>query len=214
VPAEPWRLFFALPVPAELARESEVLLAPVRVAYPRARWVPLQNLHLTLAFVGATDPARVPAIVDAAKGVATGTPSFWTANTGVGSFGRRGERTVWLGLEDADGDLGALAAGLGLAAGIGGDDAGRPFRAHLTLVRAADRDVEGAVRLALDGLPRMEWLVTAVDLLRSHLGGGPPRYELISSLPLGAPPAGATIAPPARDAAGSDARRHPPRGDR
>lgn len=57
------RLFFALPVETDDAArivQWQQSIAP----QPSVRWVPAQNYHLTLAYLGETDAAMVPELID------------------------------------------------------------------------------------------------------------------------------------------------------
>ena len=54
------RLFVALPSPDDSIDE----LAPLRGGIPDARWLPDENLHLTLAFCGEVDGATMHDLID------------------------------------------------------------------------------------------------------------------------------------------------------
>ncbi|EAR07466.1 RNA 2',3'-cyclic phosphodiesterase [Reinekea blandensis] len=57
------RLFFALPLESDDAArvaQWQQSIAP----QPRVRWVPTQNYHLTLAYLGETDASMIPELVD------------------------------------------------------------------------------------------------------------------------------------------------------
>ena len=96
----------------------------------------------------------------------------------VGVFGgRRRPRVVWIGLAAGAEPLGRLAALVEEAcrrAGLPAEE--RPFRAHLTLARAADRlPSELPPPPPPPALP--PWPVAAMTLYRSRLGRGPAVYE-------------------------------------
>ncbi len=73
------------------------------------------------------------------------------------------------GLEDVASAVVAATAGLGRAPDH------RTFRGHVTLAR-----VEGRARPPLTDLPVSTWPVATFALVRSHLGGGPARYETVA----------------------------------
>jgi 2'-5' RNA ligase len=63
-------------------------------------------------------------------------------------------------------------------------DLGRPpdhrvFRGHITLAR-----MDGNARPRIDAVISERWPVATFALVRSHLGGGPARYETVSTWPL------------------------------
>ena len=63
--------------------------------------------------------------------------------------------------------------------GLGRPPDHRTFRGHITLAR-----VEGRAKPQLTDLPGRSWPVATFALVRSHLGGGPARYETVAAWPL------------------------------
>ncbi len=53
------RTFIAVPFAGEIRGAYQTLYERGRSLYPRLRWVAPENLHLTLRFLGETDPERV-----------------------------------------------------------------------------------------------------------------------------------------------------------
>lgn len=172
-----WRCFVALPLPKTVALEIERRCATVRGAWPEARWVPPGDLHLTLAFMGATPVDRVSA-VDAALGeVARSVTPFDIALLGAGAFGGRGRpRVAWLGIGEGRTAVRDLAAAVGSALAMEPKAASRP---HLTVARRAPIALAAALgeRFA-DG--RLAWTADQVVLYRSHLGPPRSRYEALA----------------------------------
>ena len=110
--AKPLRLFVAIEIPDAVKDVVEEAFAPWREAFPEARWVPRENMHVTLKFLGRTWPRLtdwVPERVGAAASQASGFPARLR---GVGSFpsAKRG-RALWAAFEDQEG-IAALAAGI------------------------------------------------------------------------------------------------------
>ena len=185
----PWRCFVAVPLPDALRRELQTWVDEVRGDGGEAawRWVDPEDWHITLAFLGATSPDLVPGIVDHLSGDLAGRDGFSVAAGGFGAFpGRSRARVLWYGIQD-DRRLADLARGVRETTGT---DEAAPFRPHVTLARARDR--HGA---SLPSVPREppagEVPIDAVVLMRSHLGGGPARYEALAEFQLRAIKAGA-----------------------
>jgi 2'-5' RNA ligase len=89
------RLFVAIDLPWTL-RERLASLSGVGI--PGARWVPVENLHLTLRFIGET-PGHRAEDIDHALAALRGR-SFSITLAGVGTFGRSGRSTsLWIGVE-------------------------------------------------------------------------------------------------------------------
>lgn len=131
------RTFVALPVPQAVTGFLEQIQERLRPSVANVRWVPVENVHLTLKFLGDIDPAMVPAIVTQVDAAARTIHPFTLVAKGVGGFpNRRQARVVWVGLA---GDLEALESlhhnlESGLAT-LGFKRDHRAFRAHLTLGR-------------------------------------------------------------------------------
>lgn len=138
--ADSLRLFLALELPEEHRRAIERRGADLRSRLPPARWVPVENLHLTLAFLGATDPERVPALAAAVAPAFAAVPRFETALVGAGTFPpARPARVAWVGLRPSP-ELSSLqrAVAASAARSLGLDPAEldrRPFHPHVTVAR-------------------------------------------------------------------------------
>lgn len=88
------RLFVGLDLPWELKQQ----LARLAGGLPGARWVPPDNYHLTLRFVGEVSPPRAEEL-DLALGALRG-KGFTLTLAGVGTFARAGrEVALWVGAE-------------------------------------------------------------------------------------------------------------------
>jgi RNA 2',3'-cyclic 3'-phosphodiesterase len=178
------RLFAGVELPAEVRTAMEVATAPLRTTIPGFRWVPAENLHLTLVFLGWVDPGEVEPIRSALEGAATPAAAF-TARLGhPGRFPDRGKaRILWVGFEGGAEALADLAgrARDGVAERV--TDA-RPFRPHVTVARA--RQPVRVTASALEAVPPLDRdvRVDVVTLFRSHLGSPHPRYEPIARLGL------------------------------
>ena len=199
------RLFVAVPLP-DAAREAisgvvdrvrrrldevdAVSAANGGAPGGRVRWVRMDGLHITLRFLGGTAEDRLGELGPAVDAAAWAVSPFDVLLDGGGAFPVPGRpRALWLGIVDGAAELGGLAAGLEDAlaeVGIPRDD--RPFRPHLTVARTdgvrtgplAARELEAAAR----GLG-LRFTADRLVLYRSHLGGGPARYEPIREAWLG-----------------------------
>jgi len=193
----PRRLFVALDPPDPVRRRLAALGVDLRRTAGRAadevRWVPPENVHLTLQFLGAVPEERVAAVEAALRAAAAEAHPLSLEVKGAGGFpNARRPRVVWAGLAGDVAALEALVLGLGRRlAPLGFAPEERPFSPHLTLGRA--RDGRGATGLA-GGLARAAeasgapWRAAEVVLVESHLSPKGPRYEIVARAPLGAAP--------------------------
>jgi RNA 2',3'-cyclic 3'-phosphodiesterase len=186
--AKPLRLFVAIDLPQDVQRLVEEGVAPLRERYPRARWVPTRNQHVTMKFLGATWPRLVDHVVEVVGGVATAHPPFQTRVAELGAFpSARRARVLWVGLEDPAGRLAAIAGGLDTALAKDFAPEKRAFAPHLTVARfePAVGLEEDLGEVGVESRPfAVEWLV----IYRSHLQRPAPVYEAIATFPLGAGP--------------------------
>jgi RNA 2',3'-cyclic 3'-phosphodiesterase len=184
------RLFIAVtPAPEPLVRTEERMRA-LRELAPNAKWVRPEGLHLTLAFLGATDEERVPDVMAAMDEAASRHPPLNLSLEGGGGFGSpRAPRVLWVGVGGDAPRLMALQADLARALkarGFGLEERG--FHAHLTLARSreprGDRALAGCVQ-ALQGFDAGRGEVPALELFQSTLTPAGSHYALVHASRLG-----------------------------
>jgi 2'-5' RNA ligase len=193
------RLFVAVPLPGPALIAVEALVAGVRLAPEPGpgerrdpadvRWVRMDGLHVTLRFLGPTDPSRLPDARTAVESAASGVQPFEVSLAGAGVFPEHGRpRVLWLGLERGLEALDALAGRLGRTLAEHGwphDD--RPVRPHLTVARSdgvvAGPLVAGRLIAAARDLD-LRWTADRLVLFESQTGGGPARYLPLHDVPL------------------------------
>jgi RNA 2',3'-cyclic 3'-phosphodiesterase len=179
-----WRLFVAAPVPELAAARVFEVLADVRARHPMVKWVPINKLHLTLVFLGQTDPARVSEIAGVVARVAAQHAPFDVATGDAGGKldDRRGG-VAWLRLADGGHQIAQLSIALDNAIGSHTFDDLHAPRPHLTVARrvseAALKDLQSVASQVTFG-----WTVNRVVLLRSHTDPTGSIYEPLASVDL------------------------------
>ena len=165
------RLFTALETP----RDAALSLSLLRGGLPGARWVDVENYHLTLRFIGDVEGHVADEIANALDRIRR--PSFSLTLSGVGAFGSRKPHAIWAGVT-ASPDLNALQAEIErICQRIGVPSDPRKFVPHVTLARlknASDNDV--ARYLSGHGnFSTMPFKVARFVLMssRDSVGGGP-----------------------------------------
>ena len=184
---ESWRCFVAVPIEETLRRDlaSAVEGWMARPDLAGLRWSDPTAWHVTLAFLGAVDPDQINALREAVGAAAVASQPGVLRTGGVGGFpSARHARVAWYGIADPDGHLSTIADRLRTALGL---DASASLRPHLTLGRARSEPVDLSAWRAAADEPSGVLEVSGLELMRSHLGRGPARYEMISTTPLGAP---------------------------
>ncbi len=177
------RLFVALDLPAA-ARAA--LAGWAEAAAPAGvRRVPEENLHLTLAFLGARsaqEAVAVEALLGSLEGRAPGTLS----SAGALWLPRRRPRVLAVALRAGE-ELCGLRDELlaGLRAAIAFAPEARPFGPHVTVARVP-RGLRVDARAELcPPAPELTFAAPALTLYRSHTGAGGSRYEPLRSVPTG-----------------------------
>jgi RNA 2',3'-cyclic 3'-phosphodiesterase len=186
--AESLRLFVAVDMPEEAKGALEQAINPWRERLGAGRWVVRDNWHVTLKFLGRTWPRLLPVVEAAGREVAVGVAPFEVRLSGLGVFpGPSRARVFWAGLDDRDGRLTGLAAGLdaGLAEEFPPEK--RAFTPHLTVARfnppiPMREHAEAVADASIDAQP---FPVDRLVLYRSHLSPRGARYEALEEFPLG-----------------------------
>ncbi|HUG49241.1 MAG TPA: RNA 2',3'-cyclic phosphodiesterase [Candidatus Limnocylindria bacterium] len=181
---ERWRLFVAAPLPAAAAQALWAALDALRRAHPDARWTRPEQLHLTLVFLGATEPARVPDI-QAAVGATAASQAPFAVSTGEpdGRLDDRRGGVAWLRLSEGRREIARLSRRLDRAIGSGVYARSAP-RPHVTVARGVDARLLADLAGAGPDL-RFGWRVERAVLYRSFTGPAGSTYEALADAPLG-----------------------------
>jgi 2'-5' RNA ligase len=196
------RLFVAAYPPTRVRDDFAGLVARLGVGQPRergrsVRLAPVEQMHVTVAFLGDVADEKVDAARLAVDRAVKGAEPFTIRVAGGGTFGRGRFTILWAGLRPVDHGQtpgGAGSAGLTRlakavrrelkAARLPYDP--KPLRPHLTVARPGDRvtaDELAADLASLGAYEGPEWTVDEIRLMRSHLGPHP-TYDVLHTAPL------------------------------
>jgi RNA 2',3'-cyclic 3'-phosphodiesterase len=183
------RLFVALELSAELRKTFAALLGELRRADPEPRWVPPENLHVTLKFIGHVANEKLPLICDVLAALPVPPPMSIEFH-GLGFFPHaRLPTVVWAGLE-APPALAAQASRIDHALAVCGvPPETRSFAPHLTLARIRDARLSDALRARIENkLDRSFGKQTVRDfhLIESKPKSTGAEYTLLRSFPFAA----------------------------
>lgn len=184
-----FRLFVGIPLPADVRAR----LASLCSGLPGAKWVPAENLHLTLRFIGEVGHADAEDIHDALSRVHG--KLFALTITGIGSFetGRK-VRTLWTGIQKNDLLIRLQDKVETAIVRCGNEPERRKFKAHITLARFKNGIPVDRIGSFMENNNRFSagpFDVVSFTLFRSHLGREGSHYEPLAIYPLGEPPPGA-----------------------
>nr|WP_249218375.1 RNA 2',3'-cyclic phosphodiesterase [Nitrospina sp. Nb-3] len=183
------RTFIAVLVPSITLNTLSAIQDRFKKLGLHATWTRPGNIHLTLKFLGDTDPQRIPEITKALDGLAAGHRPFQVSLGGLGVFpGWKKPRVVWVGLDDRDGHLASLQSGVESAVErLGWPRENRPFSPHLTLGRI--KSPKGCERLKreMDDLGNMDaspFQVASFSLIQSELTPKGSNYTVLKEISL------------------------------
>ncbi|MBW3552164.1 MAG: RNA 2',3'-cyclic phosphodiesterase [Gemmatimonadetes bacterium] len=186
------RLFVAVNFTAKDRQRMHRAARKLREAELPIRWEEVDQLHLTLKFLGEVRPETGERVREAVARVAEKTPPFTLRMQGAGAFPTlRRPRVIWLGAE-ASPELRCLKHDLEWElAPLGFEREVRAFHPHVTLGRAQKEARAGDFRdfeELVAGLSfKAEIPVRTVDLMESHLSRRGARYDRWMAAKLGQP---------------------------
>lgn len=186
------RAFIAVDLPpdlqerlADVTKDLKAQMGTVPV-----RWVPSENMHLTLKFLGDVSLSNLGVLQDILRGEAVDREQMVISLGGLGAFPNvRHPRVVWVGVE-APPELISLQRGIDKqTARVGYSPERRPFSPHITLGRVSRNATPEEVRIVGDVLKTISigYLgvarIKGVHLYRSDLQSSGAVYSQIFSAP-------------------------------
>ncbi|CAG0955430.1 RNA 2',3'-cyclic phosphodiesterase [Anaerolineae bacterium] len=187
------RAFIAIELPSHVCEAIQKQTTRLRQTLGNdiIRWVPTENMHLTLKFLGDTSTSHLDFLKQMLVREADLHPQFDMQLGGVGSFpNQRNPRLLWIGIH-APASLVSLQRGLESGASrLGYKPEERAFSPHLTIGRVRQtaglsdlqkiRTVLGTLQLGNIAFSRVD----SVHLFKSDLQPGAPVYTKLFSAPL------------------------------
>jgi RNA 2',3'-cyclic 3'-phosphodiesterase len=173
------RSFVAVPLPPELqtrvfetAKELATLLPQREVRWSRK----VENLHVTIKFLGPTSEERLTALGQALQRELVKVPRFRLELHRMGAFpSARHASVIWAWADDVDRGLATVTATVEtIGEELGFARERRPMTGHVTVGRAKGGGVDA--RAALDAFVDREFgglTVGEIHIYESRLGGGP-----------------------------------------
>ncbi|WP_284248902.1 RNA 2',3'-cyclic phosphodiesterase [Brucella sp. bbatCR03] len=165
------RLFTALEIP----RDAALSLSLLRGGLPGARWIDVENYHITLRFIGDVEGHMADEIANALDRVRR--PEFMLNLSGVDAFGSKKPHSIYAGVSPSPG-LNALQAEIErICQRLRLPADPRKFTPHVTLARLKNARIEDVVHY-LSGRANFATLPFKVGRFvlmssRDSVGGGP-----------------------------------------
>lgn len=164
--AETGRLFIGIPLTDPMRKTLGMYARQLEPRLP-GNYVPPENYHITLAFLGDTPFADVPELQGCIeRGIATYS-QFEVELNGTGHFGKERSAMLWAGVTHS-GHIEAMAASVRSELDKAGFSFDRkPAKAHITIARKVDLTDK-----TLPELARTTGLLSTVTLFHSTRRGG------------------------------------------
>ena len=186
------RTFIAIPLTKAIEKPAIRLITRLQSPDDAIKWVPTDNLHLTLKFLGDVDNVELPKICDTIRRVCRSTEPFTLEFGGTGGFPEtQRPRVLYCGIQGETKTLCELVSSLEKQlADLGFKQEPRDYRPHLTLGRTrsssrrANDDVVARLHAENDvdlGAMRVE----SVQVIASFLDKSGPTYNVIDTIDLG-----------------------------
>ena len=161
------RLFVAIQLSDEMKKSIANTLHGLKQKEVRGNYVPLQNLHLTLAFIGETDEPGT--VKNALKNISF--KPFKLSFSEMGTFGD----LLWVGIKGNQGLSGAAKSVREAlnTAGVSYDN--KKFTPHITIIRKSSGNWKQVPA------PKGEMMVKKISLMKTTFKDGKPVYSEVCS---------------------------------
>lgn len=142
------RSFIAIDIPEDIRSSINNVIRSAGAASRGVRWVPVENIHLTLKFLGDVKDDLVPEIIKRLQLTGKHHRPFSVGIRGTGVFPNfRNPNVLWIGI-DTSSQLEALFGEIDISLSeTGFERESRGFSPHLTIARVKDRrDIDPVVK--------------------------------------------------------------------
>lgn len=184
------RLFIALPLPAHVVEALDRLLADLRPRNRDVKWVRAESIHLTVKFLGDTDPRLIGDIGQCIDMTADEYRPIETEFDRIGAFPNlRRPNVIWVGPSEPLPEAAEMANNMNeRLAELGLEPEKKQFRPHLTLgrVRRGKRVDDLAAYLESYQLPPIPLRLDRLVLFQSTLTPTGAIYKRLHETDLGA----------------------------
>jgi 2'-5' RNA ligase len=182
------RSFISINLDEAIKKEINLLLTELRRQGFDVRWVPAENLHVTLKFLGHISEEMVERVKERLYNITASFKPFRLRFNGIGFFpDRRRPRVIWIDISDSDVLKGLQEKVEEELVEIGIEKEDRRFSPHLTIGRVrSQHDIERLIRF-VETIKDREFGIIDVDrvyLMKSDLRPGGAQYSVIEGFPL------------------------------
>lgn len=186
------RSFISIPIAPGITGAAIKLVKKLKDLDDGIRWVPLDNFHLTIKFLGEVDNTEIHDVSKIIRSITDQIKPFELNFHGAGVMPNpQKPRSIYAGIEDPTGRLVAMVGELEkkLAKEMGFKQEPRDYRPHLILgrTRSNSRRVSPELVDVMSEHSDIEFgqmVVDEVDLMASFLDKGGPTYQVMDTIEL------------------------------
>ncbi|MFO0947800.1 MAG: RNA 2',3'-cyclic phosphodiesterase [Planctomycetota bacterium] len=185
------RTFLALTLDQEPLRAVTRLISNLRYRVDGVRWIPSENLHITLAFLGDVVTEDLPSLCNAVKEVCSQQESYELGLRRMGAFpDLRRPRVLWVGVQRGLQESAELESALSdRIEPLGYRRENRAYVPHLTIGRVKGRlRWRGPQKEQLAELDSWDGgcsVIESVKVMSSELAPAGPTYRTVATCVLG-----------------------------
>jgi len=183
------RCFIAIGIPDSIKREIGNLLDILKKHGVDIKWVVLENMHLTLKFLGNTSDALLPRLSESIFAIVSSYEPFYIKIYNTGVFpNKKYPRVIWTGVDNSE-ILMKLQSDIEHSMSLlGYKKEDKQFKPHLTLGRV--RSQKGIINIVneLDNFKDKEFGTFTADtikLMKSELNPKGAEYTCLYDIPFG-----------------------------
>jgi len=184
------RSFIAIKIPGDIQKKLQGIQEKLKQTAVQVSWVPPENIHLTLKFLGNIEGAQIDDVVSGIRSSVKGLAPFQLQVGYAGAFPNISfPRVLWVGVtDDESGSLKALQADLSKnLAHIGFENEQERFQPHLTIGRVRSQKNRSNLLRAIESMVNI-WVgevpVDSVFLIKSELKSTGAEYTDLAEVKL------------------------------
>ena len=180
------RIFIAIPIGAIIKPILPILKSKFTRNYENIKWIPLENIHLTLKFVGNISINNIPILIQSLKkDIIPSSFKLVIESTGVFSSSHS-PKVLWLGIKRGDKELKILYTQIKKSLKVIIDnDLEKTFTPHITIGKILNNFVKIDVLPFLNTVySPIELSVNSICLYESKLFPEGAKYRILNEFPL------------------------------
>lgn len=183
------RCFIAVEIPDAMKEAVHEIIAELKKTGADVKWVPAENIHITLKFLGNTEEGLVEAIKEGLSKKLTAYHPFYIKISGIGYFpAKRPPRVIWVGIEESGDLLSLYEAVESEVVRLGFIPEERPFSPHLTIGRVKSARRTPQLLEKIEKIRQLDFgslEVKEASLMKSELRPKGAEYHCLAKIPFG-----------------------------